>query len=107
MGLRVAAPQKVRIDVVEKLLEESRCAARTGANPVRQTELRSLVWRHRLLRVEELIEDPSLKPLAAIDIPVRSAGRLTVVGKDIEIVLVLGYASHHAPELADRAVHAT
>ena len=104
---RLAAPQEVLVEIVEEVLEESRRSPPAGADPAHQPEPRPDLGLRRPRRIQELVEDPPLEPLAAGEIPVGRARRLAVVGQDVEIVPVLGHAAQHAPELADRAVHAT
>src|SRR6267142_7264330 len=106
MGLHLVAPQKVLVQIVEEALEEPGRLPLAGADATHQAGPRAVLGRRRP-PVQQLVEDPALETRADGDIPVRDAGGLTMVGEDIHIVAILGDAAGDAPELVDRAVHAT
>ena len=104
VGLGVAPPEEVLVDVVEEVLEESRSFPGGGReSPPRGLDADAVGASARPLpRSSSKIHRSSRRPPLS---PGRAGRRLAVVGEHVEIVLVLGDAPGHAPELADRAVH--
>ena len=58
VGLRVAPPQEVVADIIEKMLEQPRRSLPARADSTRQPGLRAGVGRPRWRRVNEVVEDP-------------------------------------------------
>src|SRR6266850_301545 len=55
----------------------------------------------------QLVKNPTFEALAAVELPVRFARCLTVIGKNIKIIAVLRHVPYNAPELTNRPIDAT
>ena len=89
MSFGVGAAEIVLVEVIHEPLDHSFGLGLAFAQPLPQADA-LCVRLARPFRIQELVEDPALQPLAGSEVAEGRAGGLAMVGQNVGVVPVFG-----------------